>query len=239
MSDDPTPPQPPPGASAGVQPAQRSEGAGPLGGIHVEERTLDTKTGPRVIAIGKPVHRAVLDRRRLEKLRTGEFKSRTNDFMIAALAARATPLHAVIFRAGGDGGGHNEIADDVSDDEVIEFGSLMVGQQLSLYERAARHGVLVLVGIEFGQREVMGYDKGASRLAAALEQRLANASQHTPGELAEARLHLWLLDHLAMWTGLSLDAFMADKLPVALAGAERSTRALSRLLSELDEARKQ
>lgn len=239
MSDDPTRPEPPQGASAGVQPAQRGEGAGSLGGIHVEERTLDTKTGPRVVAIGKPAHRALLDRRRLEKLRAGEFKSRTNDFMIAALAARATPLHAVIFRAGGDGGGHNEIADDISDEEVIEFGSLMVGQQLSLYERAARHGVLVLVGIEFGQREVMGYDKGASRLAAALEHRLANAAQHTPASLAEARLHLWLLDHLAMWTGLSLDAFLVDKLPVALAGAERSARALSRLLSDLDEARKQ
>jgi hypothetical protein len=233
MSDEPTKP-PTPDTPTADRPRQADA---PRGAIQVEERVLDTKTGPRVVAIGKPSHRPLLDRRRLDKLRSGEFRSRTNDFMIAALAARIAPVHAVVFRAGGEGGGHNEIAEDISDDEVIEFGALMVGQQLSLYERAARHGVLVLVGIEFGQREVMGNDKGASRLAASLEARLANAAQHTPAALAEARLHLWLLDHLAMWTGLALDPFLSEKLPVALAGAERSTKALQRLLGELDEAR--
>jgi len=205
--------------------------------MHVEERVIETRLGPRVIAIGTPSRRGVLDRNRLERMRRGELKSRANDFLIAALAARTTPVHAIVFRAGAEGGGHNEIAEDISDEEVIEYGRWMVAQQLDLYERAARHGVRVLVGIEFGQREVMGYDKGSARLAEELEFMLADPQAYTPAELAEARLRLWLVDHLATWTGTSLEPFLDEKLPAALVAAERSGRALQRLLQDLDVAR--
>ena len=198
---------------------------------------IDTRLGPRIVAIGTPSRRGILDRSRLDRIRGGEFKSRANDFLIAALAARATPVHAIVFRAGAEGGGHHEIASDISDEEISEHGRWMVAQQLALYERAARHGVRVLVGIEFGQREVMGYDKGSAQLAEELELVLADPQDHTPAELAAARLRLWLVDHLAMWTGTALEPFLQDKLPAALVAAERSGKVLQRLLHDLDVAR--
>lgn len=207
--------------------------------VSLRELTVETRRGPRKVLVARPTRRSSLDRKRLEALRAGDFSSRLNDAIFDELARRTggekVPYDAILFEAGAGQGKRWGFAEDISEEEIVEFGELMIRSQLRMFEQVAERGVAVLAGVEFGERELIAYDRGARRLASRLEQTVAEHAErgvdpHDNEDVARARLHLWLLDHFAIWSDASADEFIEQRLPETLVSSERIRRKLSRML---------
>lgn len=207
--------------------------------VSLRELTVETRRGTRRVLVARPTHRSTLDRKRLDALRSGDFSSRLNDAIFHELAKRSAnadvQYDAILFEAGGGQGKRWGFAPDISEDEIVEFGELMIRSQLRMFEQVAEQGVAVLAGVEFGEREVLAYDRGSRRLAERLEQTVAEhaergADPDKEEEVARARLQLWLLDHFAIWSDASADDFIEHRLPETLVSSERIRRKLNRML---------
>jgi hypothetical protein len=187
-------------------------------------RVVDVATpvGPRRAVVATPSRPVRLDRARLERMRAGNYASPVNDDLLALL--QRDPVSAILF----DGGSpHWGFTADLSDEEVSELGFHMLRSQLRLFRDAARRGVHVAVGVGLGTREVYGYLHGAERLQWELERRVAKGET----DAALARLDLWLLDRMTLWTALGADAFLEERLAEVLVGAERRRKRLDSLLA--------
>lgn len=210
------------------------------GFVSFRELTVETRKGPRRVLIATPKKRSVLDRKRLDALRAGAGSSRLNAAMRNELQRRVDErdvvYDAILFEAGSGQGQRWGFAEDITEEEIVEFGELMIRSQLETFRQVAELGVAVLAGVEFNDQELFAYDKGARRLAERLEQAVAENAERgvDPSEdedVAKARLHLWLLDHFAIWSNASADDFIEQRLPDTLVSSERLRRKLGRMLS--------
>jgi hypothetical protein len=181
-----------------------------------------TPVGPRRAVVAAPARPVRLDRARLERMRAGNYASAVNDDLLEFL--KREPVSAILFDGGSPDWGFTA---DLSDDEVSELGFHMLRSQLRLFRDAARCGVHVVVGVGLGAREVYGYLHGAERLQWELESRVAKGE----ADAALARLDLWLLDRMTLWTALGADAFLDERLAEVLVGAVRRRKRLDTLLA--------
>jgi hypothetical protein len=190
---------------------------------------LETRHGTRRALIAAPRQPVILGRERLAALRADDFSSPINERLLAAIDTAEEPIHVVIFKAGGTGGWHFD--DGLDADTCAELGYHLLRSQLRLYRDAATRGVFNVIGVEFGARELEGYARGTDRLAAELEHQIADAN-----DSAVARFDLWLIDHVGLWSGASLEEFLRDSAADATATAERHQRQIARLMAEIDAA---
>jgi hypothetical protein len=192
------------------------------------EREFPTRNGPRIALVAAPRRRIRLGRPRLDALRAGDYESPINDKLLVALDHVERPVHVIVFRAGGVTGQAWAFEDSLTDEECVELGYFLIRSQLQLYVEAARRGVLTVIGVEFGPRELAAYERGTDRLADQLEREIAEGADSSIG-----RFNLWLIDHIGLWTPLPLEQFLAERAPEAAATAERHQRQIRRLLDEL------
>lgn len=199
-------------------------------GLGFSELEVMTKNGLRRVLVATPVADLRLDRERLIQMRAGELGSRLDDALVETLAASTVPVHGLIFRAMGDQPGHSWcFADELSTDEADEMAHLFVRSHVALFRRLLEHGVVLLVGVDFGPRELAAYRHGTETLATELERGLVG-----PDEAAaqRARLDLWLAERQAYWTPTPFAEYVQAKLADALVTAERQLARFERLASE-------
>ena len=210
-----------------------SDGTLPTTSAEVRTTQVETRNGERGVMIARAGSPQVLDRERVVRVGQGTYESRVNKLLVDSLGHLRSAPHAVIFEAAPSAGQRRTFAEDVTEEEIVAFGESMVRTQLQLFEQVARHGVYLLVGVEFGNDELRGYDKGAARLAERLERDLT-AAEAEGGDTSRLRLELWLLDHFAIWSGLSADRFVETKLAQKLVSTERKIKQLKKLLEHCE-----
>ncbi len=200
--------------------------------VEFTDVVIQTREGPRNGLVATPTRRPRFSRRWLERLRAGEASgNRVNPEILAEIDRRGPDaVHAVIFQARTP----REIRSfdpDITDDEVVEFGYHMLRQQLSMFRRTIPMGVRVVAGVEFGPRELYGYDRGAARLADELEARVLEGD---PAIRDDAQLDLWILERVVRWSNLSVDEYVARRLPEMLGSSQRKRRQLLDLLDRAE-----
>jgi hypothetical protein len=195
--------------------------------LDFSEVEYETRNGMRNALIAAPRTKLRLGPQRLERLRGGDYESSVNRKLLDAVDHADQPIHIIIFKAGGAGDGSWGFADELSDTEAIEMGYHLIKSQLRLYLEAADRGVFTVVGVEFGKRELAGYERGTDRLAEELERDISEGADSSVG-----RFNLWLIDHIGLWSSLALDEFLLERAGEATASAERHRRQIERLLTE-------
>jgi hypothetical protein len=197
--------------------------------LALSELALETRHGPRVALMAAPRVRMRLGRDRLAKLRAGDYESEINRRLLAAVDRAGHAIHVLIFDAGGAEGGSWGFDEGLDTAEIEELGYHLIKSQLRLYLEAAKRGVLTVVGVRFGERELSGYERGTDRLAAELEREIAEGEDSRIG-----RFNLWLIDHIGLWSSQPLDSFLRERAAETTATAERHRRQILRLLEDLD-----
>lgn len=195
--------------------------------LQFSEVEYETRNGMRNALIASPRVRLRLGKDRLEGLRQGDYDSAVNRKLLEAVDHADHPIHIIIFKAGGTDEGSWGFEDDLSDEETIELGYHLIRSQLRLYMEAAERGVFTVVGVEFGKRELSGYERGTDRLAEELERDISDG-----GDSSVGKFKLWLIDHIGLWSPLSLEEFLGERAGEATAAAERHRRQIERLLAE-------
>jgi hypothetical protein len=198
--------------------------------LHLSIVELDTRNGPRRALVAAPKQAVSVGRARLEALRGGDFSSPINDRLLAAVDGSSDPIHLIILKAGGADGGHWRFETGLDEQTTSELGYYLIRSQLRLYREAAKRGVFNVIGVEFGSTELDAYGRGTDRLASELEREIAGAT-----DSAIARFDLWLIDHVGLWSGASLQSFLRDNAADATAVGERHRRQIVRLLAEIDQ----
>ncbi len=197
--------------------------------VSIRFESVATRNGARQVLVATPQSRRAVDLERLLAMEAGTFHSRLNDELIAGLSllGPSTRPQAVVFRAATEGGRALGFDPSFTDQEVVRFGAAVVRAQLALFRQIAVLGVQIIVGVEFLPRELEAYERGAARLTQELERDLQDGDADTQ---ANARTNLWLLDHFALWNGLSERDYLASRLSDDLDLAHRKRRQLEQLL---------
>lgn len=208
--------------------------AGTAAGLSFSEVMVEGDGRRRRGLLAKPDGVIETGRERLERIRAGDRGSTLDDQIVETVTSWPDPIDVVLFCAcHGDPERSWGFSPELDEEETAQLGFEMVRTQLALYRRLVQQGVFALVGTEMGEREYEAFRKGAERLAEELEARIRDADE---GEAADARLELWLLDHLALWTPHKLDDVLADDLPKVLTVLDRRKQQLESLREALPSA---
>jgi hypothetical protein len=144
-------------------------------------------------------------------MRTGDFVSRLDMEILAAVGGRGGGIAMVVFDAASstvDGGwGFDPLLDD---EQRMDLGLYLLRSQVSLYRELVRLGGTGLVGVGFGSRELAAFQRGTARIVTELVEELEDDAP--PDRAAHIEVDLWLIEHAATWTGLSLDTWLDTKL---------------------------
>ncbi len=202
------------------------------GVLSFEDRKVEVGGEPRGILLARPSVGVRLDAQRLERMRTGDFVSRLDMDILAAVGSRDGGIAVVVFDAASNTPEGGWSFDPQLDDEQrMDLGLYLLRSQVSLYRELVRLGGTGLVGVGFGSRELAAFQRGTARIVTELSDELEGAA---PDRAAQIEVDLWLIEHAATWTGLSLDTWLETKLVDELVRRDAKRDDIERLLAACD-----
>lgn len=198
-------------------------------GLQITRLVVATKRGPRQVIVATPTQTIVSTRARLEQMRAGEFGSVFDEALVSAVVSSPQRVHAIVFRAKDDTGlGSWRFEPGLSASETVELAYLFVRSHILLFRRLVDHGVVLLVGVEFGPTELAAYREGTERLASELEHTM---NEPDLSAAQRASWDLWLTERQAYWTSISFADYLAKKIGAGLGAAERQFARLQQMAS--------
>lgn len=161
-------------------------------------------------------------------MRGGDFSSKLDRDIVAALTDRATEYAVVIFHAQDSNGTPVWGFDaELDDEQRMEFGQRLLSSQIALYRQLVEQGVGGLIGVGFGSFELAAFQRGTIRVVTGLAEELESAEGPRAIEL---EIQLWLIEHAAKWTGLSLDEYAEKRLPAEIESCDEMRAEIQDLL---------
>jgi hypothetical protein len=199
------------------------------GVLGFEDREVLVGGQPRGILVARPTVGVRLDAHRLERMRTGDFVSRVDMEILHAVGTRGDSVAIVVFDAAGpDAEGGWGFDPQLADEQRMDLGLYLLRSQVALYRELVRLGGSGLVGVGFGSRELAAFQRGTARIVTELCEQLESAK---PERAAHIEVDLWLIEHAATWTGLSLDAYVDTKLADELIRRDQKHEEIEQLLA--------
>ena len=203
--------------------------------LSFEELELDVEGTSKSVLVARPNVEIRLDAERLERMRKGDFVSRVDLEILQAVAERGSAPAVVLFDGRAPDGQRRWGFDPELDDEQrMEFGRHLLRSQLTLYRELIGMKAGGLIGVGFGSFELAAFQRGTVRIVTELSEEQESA---TPARAAQISVDLWLIEHAATWTGLSLADYVASKLGGEIAARERKRGEIEALLAEAAAAR--
>jgi hypothetical protein len=194
-------------------------------------RIVPTPQGEVAVLVLEPTTPLVSGRERLTRLQGADLTSSVDDAVVEAVRGAGPEMAAVVFRADPGSGAGWRFDPTLPEPEALKLGALMMRSHLHLYRRLVEERVAAFFGVELDGRTHRCLLHGADVVARACEATIAADSGP---ERARARLELWLLDHLALWTTTRLEEFLHNRLPEALRLLDRRRRELESLRARLE-----
>jgi hypothetical protein len=177
--------------------------------IDTERRSVLVDGKERTVLIARPSAPMRLDVARLERMQTGDFGSKLDQAIIAAVDEAPGTVDLVLFDArGADGEPVWGFDRDLDDVQRMEFGHQLLRSQILMYRELLRRGCSGLLGVGFGSFELAAFQRGTVRVVTDLA---GERDEVTGARGAELELDLWLIEHAAAWTGLTVDEHLASK----------------------------
>jgi hypothetical protein len=190
-------------------------------------RVIEGET--RAVLVARPMVEIRLDSERLAGMRRGDFVSRVDLEILQALTERDQEVALVVFDAQSpEGDGRWGFDPELDDEERMELGHHLLRSQLTLYRRLLEMNVGGLVGVGFGTIALAVFQRSAVRIVTELSRELESAS---PQRAAQIEIDLWLVEHAATWTGLTLEEYFATKLNDEIVSRERKRPEIETLLA--------
>lgn len=195
------------------------------------EIEVQTKNGPRRALLVSPAGTITLGRERLLAFERGEWWSQTDHLMLHTTRTWPRPLHAMVFRARGEGPDDVWRFDDALDDEAAsQLAARLLRTHVLMVKELAPQGMHSMFGVEFGAREQVAHERGLEIVAEQLSREMDRAE---PSLRPLLRLDLWLVDRQATWSAMSYTEFAATKLESLLVSGERQYKQLQRMVGRL------
>lgn len=194
-----------------------------------EELQIEVGGATRHVLVARPAAELRLGSKRLERMRGGDFSSKLDRDIVGALTERSKEYAVVIFHAQDSEGAPVWGFDaDLDDEQRMEFGQRLLSSQIALYRQLVEQNVGGLIGVGFGSFELAAFQRGTIRVVTKLAEELESAEGPRATEL---EIELWLIEHAAKWTGLSLAEYSEKRLPAEIGACDEMRAEIQALLA--------
>lgn len=200
--------------------------------IRFEEHSIHTRNGPRAVLVASPTDAIRIDRTRLATLREGPGESAIDRAIVREARARSGRARLAMFRARGNDDAAWELDADLTDEEAAEAGYLLVRSHLWLHRKLMASGILAIVHVELGFREVDALREATKTMIEELEAR-AKDDELDPEGAAVLRADVWSLKHLTFYFTLGFARAVEDTLPDMIPMLEQRERTMRELVESL------
>ncbi len=204
---------------------------GPVG---FHECRVETRLGPRPALVVTPATTVVIDRQRLFALRHDPAESAIDQALLREVRAREGRARVLLYRGRNDDGSATwGFDDELTDAEARELGYFLIKSQVPSYRHLIARGVLVLMHVDLGFREVDALRQGTAAVLAELERRSNPNHNLESAAAAVIRADIWILKHLTFFFSLGLAKAVEETLPGVLPMLEQREAHVRGLVDKL------
>jgi len=194
---------------------------------------LETRRGPRTALMVTPSRDIRVGRERLRELRVAPDGGSLDEQIWRSATKHADASIMVMRGRNDDGSGSWGFDEELTDEETTELGELLVRSQVPTYRRLIAAGMLALIHVEFGFREVAALRNATAVVRDELERRSQSELEKAPPAAAVHALDVWILRHLTFFFSVSFDKVASDTLPEMLPLIEQRAAHLEELVAAL------
>jgi hypothetical protein len=198
--------------------------------LQFEPRSVEVEGAPRTVLVARLKEPMLLDPERLEELRSHDSPNRIDGAIVEYFEDHDKADLVVFDARGPDGTKLWGFGPELSDEQRMEVGFELLHSQLPMYRALAERGVGGLVGVGFGSFELAALQRGTIRLITDLAAELEDA---VSARAIELEVDLWLMEHAASWTGLTIDEYLATKAAAEIESREAKRPDIEKQLSRL------